>query len=129
MFRPLLLAALLLVCPAAPAAAQGRRGDDLARLLRYPDVSHDKIAFVYASDIWVVEAGGGLARRLTSGPGEELFPKFSPDGRSIAFIRNGDIYVVRRDGRLRRRIVDEPGPGPGGRGGTLAAFIDWQARR
>ncbi len=86
MHRSLLLAALLLVCACAPAAAaQGGRGDDLARLLRYPDIHGDTIAFVYAGDVWTSPASGGTARRLTSHPGLELFPKFSPDGRWIAF--------------------------------------------
>src|SRR5260370_12157839 len=56
-----------------------------ARLLRYPDIHGDTIVFVYAGDLWLVEAAGGVARRLTSHPGLELFPKFSPDGRWIAF--------------------------------------------
>ena len=30
-------------------------------------------------------AAGGTARRVTSHRGEELFPKFSPDGRTLAF--------------------------------------------
>jgi tricorn protease len=61
---------------------------NLARLLRYPAASSDRIAFVYGGDIWTVDINGGVARRLTSAPGEELFPKFSPDGRFIAFIDN-----------------------------------------
>ena len=60
--------------------------DDLTRLLRFPDISQDKIAFVYAGDIWIVETNGGTARQLTSHKGIELFPKFSPDGKWIAFI-------------------------------------------
>ena len=45
-----------------------------ARMFRQPDVSATHIAFVYAGDIWVVPKTGGLATRLTSAPGEELFP-------------------------------------------------------
>ena len=59
--------------------------DAPTRLLRYPAVSADLIAFVYAGDIWLVPIAGGYARQLTSGDGEELFPRFSPDGRTIAF--------------------------------------------
>ena len=54
--------------------------ENLSRLLRFPDIHKDKIAFVYAGDIWIVAANGGAARRLTSHKGIELFPKFSPDG-------------------------------------------------
>ena len=32
-----------------------------ARLMRYPDVSANQIAFVYAGDIWVVPKTGGAA--------------------------------------------------------------------
>ena len=61
------------------------QNENLTRLLRFPDISKDKIAFVYAGDIWIVDANGGTARQLTSHEGIELFPKFSPDGKWIAF--------------------------------------------
>ena len=35
-------------------------------LLRNPALSQDRIAFLYADDIWVVAREGGEARRLTS---------------------------------------------------------------
>ena len=56
-----------------------------ARLMRFPDINKNLIAFVYAGDIWTVDSNGGEARRLTSHPGMELFPKISPDGKWIAF--------------------------------------------
>jgi tricorn protease len=97
---------LLLLLP-APAFAQMPPGE--ARLLRYPDVHGDKIAFVYAGDIWVVEASGGTARRLTSHPGLELFPKFSPDGRWIAFTGeyggNRQVFVISVDGGQPRQLT------------------------
>jgi len=55
------------------------------RLMRYPDISKDQVVFVYAGDLWISPRAGGPARRLTSHPGDELFPKFSPDGKWIAF--------------------------------------------
>ncbi len=58
---------------------------DDARMLRYPDINGNLVTFVYAGDIWTTDASGGNARRLTSHPGIELFPKISPDGRWIAF--------------------------------------------
>ena len=61
------------------------KAQDEARLLRFPDISQNMIAFVYAGDIWTVNANGGEARRLTSHEGLELFPKISPDGKWIAF--------------------------------------------
>jgi tricorn protease len=55
------------------------------RLMRYPDISGDKIVFTYAGDLWLVPSGGGMASRLTTHPGFEFLPKFSPDGKQIAF--------------------------------------------
>ncbi|HEX8161923.1 MAG TPA: PDZ domain-containing protein [Pyrinomonadaceae bacterium] len=108
MFRSLLLAALLFAC-AAPASAQASRTDDLARLLRFPDIRGDMIAFVYAGDIWTVAASGGTARRLTSHAGLELFPKFSPDGRWIAFSGEYDgtrqIFVIPTEGGEPRQLT------------------------
>ena len=76
--------------------------DDLTRLLRFPDISKDKIAFVYAGDIWIVDANGGTARQLTSHKGIELFPKFSPDGKWIAFSGeysgNRQVYIMPVEG-------------------------------
>ena len=36
------------------------------RLLRFPDIHGDTIAFSYAGDLWMVGTDGGAARRLTS---------------------------------------------------------------
>jgi tricorn protease len=109
------VAAILAVSAPLPAAAATRETPVTggaaveARLLRYPDVHGDKIAFVYAGDIWVVDAGGGGARRLTSHPGLELFPKFSPDGRWIAFTGeyggNRQVFVIGVDGGAPRQLT------------------------
>ena len=102
-----------------------------ARMLRYPDVSETQIAFVYAGDIWVVAKDGGSARKLSSPPGEEAFPRFSPDGAQIAFSGNyngnTDVYVVPTLGGAPFRITHHPGDDrvldwtPDGRGVLLAS--------
>ena len=56
-----------------------------AGLFRYPDVSQSQIVFTYANDLWVMPKDGGSAVKLSSPAGVEIFPKFSPDGKSIAF--------------------------------------------
>ena len=100
---------LLFVSPALapPALAQVD-----ARMLRQPDVSGNQITFVYAGDIWLVEKTGGVARRLSSPPGEESFPRFSPDGARIAFSGNydgnADIYVVSATGGQPARVTHHP---------------------
>jgi tricorn protease len=87
-------------------------GDTLAidaRLMRYPDVSESQVAFVYAGDIWVAPKNGGEAVRLSSPRGEEMLPKFSPDGKSIAFSANYDgnmdIYTVPTAGGVSTRLT------------------------
>jgi tricorn protease len=89
------------------ALAQG------ARLLRHPTVSRDSIAFEYAGDLWIVGRGGGQARRLTSTPGAEIDPYFSPDGSQIAFTStvagNMDVYVVPAAGGDPTRLTYHPG--------------------
>ena len=80
-----------------------------ARMFRYPDVSANHITFVYAGDIWVVGKEGGLAHRLTTSPGEEMFPRFSPDGGSIAYSANYDgtnaVYVIPAMGGTPKRLT------------------------
>jgi len=84
------------------------------RLLRQPDISDKKIVFAYANDLWVVDRSGGTAQRLTSFPGSESNPKFSPDGTMIAFSAqyqgNTDVYVVPTVGGEPKRLTWHPGP-------------------
>jgi tricorn protease len=129
MFRSLLLAALLLALTVLTADAQPP-ANDLTRLLRFPDIHGDMIAFVYAGDIWTVPAAGGTARRLTSHPGLELFPKFSPDGRWIAFSGEYDgtrqVFVIPVDGGEPRQLTyhNDVGPLPP-RGGWDNRVLGW----
>ncbi len=82
-------------------------------MLRDPDISADKIAFVHANDIWTVDRSGGDAMRLTSGQGGETDPAFSPDGKSLAFTAqyggNSDVYVVATTGGEPKRLTWHPG--------------------
>ena len=72
------------------------------RLLRFPDIHQDKIAFMYGGDLWLASSAGGMARRITTHPGRELFPRFSPDGKWIAFTGeydgNFNVYVMSAEG-------------------------------
>ncbi len=84
-----------------------------SRLLRQPTVSATQIAFVYASDLWVVERTGGAARRLTTAEGAETEPRFSPDGKWIAFTGqydgNTDVFIVPSSGGEPKRLTYHPG--------------------
>ncbi|HYY56027.1 MAG TPA: PDZ domain-containing protein, partial [Pyrinomonadaceae bacterium] len=131
MYRAFIVVALLFLFGAsAPYGAQPRGGDDLARLLRFPDIQGDTIAFVYAGDIWTVPTAGGTARRLTSHPGQELFPKFSPDGRLLAFSGeyNGtrQVFVIPVQGGEPRQLTyhNDVGPLPP-RGGWDNRVLGW----
>lgn len=84
------------------------------RLLKQPSISADKLAFVYAGDIWLANRDGSNPRRLTSSPAEENSPSFSPDGKQITFAAayedNIDVYVVSVSGGQARRLTWHPGP-------------------
>jgi tricorn protease len=81
-------------------------------MLRYPAVSKTQIAFVYAGDVWLVSKEGGTAVRLTASPGEESFPRFSPDGSKVAFSAsydgNVDIFVIPSAGGEPTRLTYHP---------------------
>ena len=61
------------------------------------------------SDIYVVGANGGLPQRLTTSPGVDTDPSFSPDGSKIVFEsdRGGSqqLYVMNADGSDQRRLT------------------------
>ncbi len=106
--RPIAIVSACVILSAASVHGQG------TRLLRQPTVSATQIAFAYAGDIWVAsrEGGGGDARRLTTFPGIESNPQFSPDGKQIAFSAqyggNTDVYVVDAGGGEPRRLTWHP---------------------
>jgi tricorn protease len=80
-----------------------------ARLMRFPDVYKDKLVFFYGGNLWLAPTSGGMARRITSGQGRELFPKFSPDGKWIAFTGqydgNFNVYVMPADGGQPKQLT------------------------
>ncbi len=118
---------LILAFLASVAFAQEQ---PLTRLLRQPSIHGDRIAFVYAGDLWTVDAKGGDTRRLTSDEGLELFPHFSPDGTQIAF--TGDysgsrqVFVISSEGGQPRQLTfyNDVGQLPP-RGGVDNRVLDW----
>ena len=102
------LAVIALSCVSVAPAQEVTEG----RLMRFPDVYKDKVVFSYGGDLWLGSASGGVARRITSHPGLELFPKFSPDGKWIAFTGqydgNFNVYVIPAEGGEPKQLTFLP---------------------
>ncbi len=106
----LCLFALTLILPALALAQDATTQQPL--LLRNPSLSQNKIAFVYADDIWTVGRQGGEAERLTSNGHVVAGPFYSPDGSQIAYsahlLGNTDVYVIPSSGGIPQRITWHP---------------------
>lgn len=123
--RLLLFTLVFSVALAGPAQEGGE-----ARLMRFPDIHEDQVVFSSGGDLWIVSSGGGAARRLTSHPGLELFPKFSPDGKWIAFTGqydgNFNVYVMPAAGGEPRQLTFLPDVEPvAERMGPNNMVIEW----
>ena len=71
-----------------------------------------EIVFSYSGDLWRVSREGGVAIRLTSGPGFESEAAFSPDGKTLAFTGeydgNVDVFTVPASGGVPKRVTYHP---------------------
>ncbi|MDR1415018.1 MAG: PDZ domain-containing protein [Odoribacteraceae bacterium] len=80
-----------------------------AHLMRFPHSVGDKVVFSHGGDIYTVTLPGGIARKLTSHVGYEMFPRFSPDGKQIAFTGqydgNTEVYIIPSEGGEPRRLT------------------------
>ncbi len=99
------LAVLVAVCSSLAFSQETQEG----RLMRFPDIYKDKVVFSYAGDLWLASTSGGVASRITSHAGRELFPKFSPDGKWIAFTGqydgNFNVYVMPSTGGQPKQLT------------------------
>ncbi|HRF58349.1 MAG TPA: S41 family peptidase [Fimbriimonadaceae bacterium] len=81
------------------------------RRAKHPAVSPDgrTMIFSWQGDLWRVPTGGGEAERLTVHAGDDVFPKWMPDGSRIVFAsdRHGsyDLFSMRPDGSDLRRLT------------------------
>jgi TolB protein len=107
-------AVFVIARPGAPSRRITDRMFDDSRPSWSPDRS--RIAFVRTRgpatgfQIWVMNANGSGARRVTQGP-VDTEPAWSPDGRWIAFRggeRRFDIFVVRPDGTGLHNVTRNP---------------------
>src|SRR5947209_15087046 len=98
------MAALFLVIAARPG-----RAENGARLLRFPAINGNQIVFTYAGNLYTVASTGGVARKLTSHDGFEMFARFAPDGKTLAFTGqydgNTEVYVMPSEGGVPKRLT------------------------
>ena len=127
MRRPVsLLLLILLVACAREAFAQKRAFtiEDLYRVRNVSDVhvspSGDRVVYVLttsdlararrANQIWMMDAGGGNARRLSPEGVNASSPRFSPDGRTLSFIMakdgNANIFLMSAEGGEPRQLTN-----------------------
>ncbi len=118
---------LSLVVASLLAAGQSAFG----ALPRFPQPFGDRIVFVADGNLWSVPQSGGTALRLTSAPGQDMFPRVSPDGRWIAYTEASkagtDIWVIPSGGGAARRLTFHPPtePGTGGRHSPDDMVVTW----
>ena len=102
-----LFAIPFVLLPVRHAAAQNL--PNTTRLLRFPSTNGRQIVFCYAGELYTVGKEGGVARRLTSGPGYSSFPRFAADGKQLAFTSqydgNTEIYVIPGEGGTPKRLT------------------------
>jgi tricorn protease len=103
-WRGVLTAALAAMIGTGAASAR----DDWT-FMRFPTLHGSSVVFEAHGNLWRVGRWGGVAIRLTTDPGYDLMPRFSPDGKSIAFTGfyqgNQDVYVMPATGGPAQRLT------------------------
>ena len=107
--RLFLFLSLFLAAFFAADLVSAQKLPDTTRLLRFPTTNGQQIVFCYAGQLYTIGKEGGVARRLTSGPGYTSFPRFSADGTQLAFTSqydgNTEVYVMPGDGGAPKRLT------------------------
>src|SRR3954465_14872050 len=107
--HPLMRHRLTVLCLLVLAGTATPQPADEARLLRFPAIHGDTVVFTYAGNLYTVPAKGGIARRLTSHDGFEMFGRFSPDGKQLAFTGqydgNTEVYLMPAEGGTPKRLT------------------------
>lgn len=104
-FLKILIFSLILISSFC-AKAQGFEG-----YYQFPDIHKNTIAFCAEGDIWTVNLNGGIAQRLTTHDEEELYPKISPDGKTLMFSATyegpTELYTMPITGGITKRWTYE----------------------
>lgn len=83
----------------------------------YPHVSREGLVVFQSNRVggwklFVARLDGSELRQLTSGPGEDVTPIWSPDGTQVVFVSsrggNEDVWIVRADGTAPRNLTNHP---------------------
>ncbi len=127
--RPWLLTLALCAVTATAAQAQPKRAmtvDDLlaVKSVSDPQLSPDGAHVVYVvsevdkdanksnSSLWLVPTAGGEPKRITTTPGTNNHPRWSPDGKTIVFVssRGGSsqLWLLGLDGGEPRALTQLP---------------------
>ena len=112
------------VPPGAHLGRLGRRQDDRSHhrgaaftVRGAPSWSADSLRIAFAaapttmvrddrSDIYIAEIASKTTRKITSNPGPDSEPRWSPDGRSIAFVSDPNSSAPIADGTLTMAVVN-----------------------
>ncbi|MBX3379150.1 MAG: PDZ domain-containing protein [Phycisphaeraceae bacterium] len=104
---------LIVVCAGAATSALADVSPS-GVMLRFPAISKDRIAFVYANDVWTAPRDGGAATPLSTPAGIEMFPRFNPDGSQIVFSADYDgvqsLYTIPVAGGVSTRVTNFASP-------------------
>jgi Tol biopolymer transport system component len=77
-----------------------------------PSPDRRLLAFAALGDLWLRYADG-KTEQLTSGPEDDAYPAWSPDGSELAYVsnRSGDyrVWALDLDGRARRQVTTTAG--------------------
>lgn len=108
---------------AALARLPGVAADEASRLARQSryvwNEKRTAVLLTIADDLYHYELGAEHATRLTSTPGPEDDPSFSPDGLLVGFTRAHDLYVVDLATQRERRLTTDGSPE------LLNGKLDW----
>jgi dipeptidyl-peptidase-4 len=108
---------------AAVAAVPGVTADEARRLARPRSFNLNAARTValltIAGDVYTYDLAASRLARLTSDPGEELDPAFSPDARLVAFTRNGNLFVADPSSGRERQLTRD------GSAELLNGRLDW----
>jgi tricorn protease len=104
------VAAAAILVAAIGVALRGLDRNPEVRFAGSPHIASDgRIAFAYFGDIWIADADGANARRLTAHIANDFAPRFSPDGQWVAFTStrtgNTDVFIVPSRGGEPRQLT------------------------